>query len=183
VSRKDCVGHRPRPASPARLSIRLSPRAETACSAGAAEGQCRWCCFPPNADTSPHRPFFTFFLLNVALSHKYPPPPKLPPTPTTRPFVPQELHAPYWTVEPGWHTDFEVRNNLDFKDLTIMPVLRTYSGVEIELGGCFNPFSLATERMQPAALGTLHKLLLDARTACDIVGRNSAKRYPTPAAA
>ena len=95
---------------------------------------------------------FSFFVLHSASAQKFPPPPKLPPRPTDRPFVSQELHAPYWTLEPGWHTDFEVRNNLGFKDLTITPVLRTYSGVEIELDPVtLKPDEITTIDLEKAA--------------------------------
>jgi hypothetical protein len=46
---------------------------------------------------------------------------------------PQEVSAAYWTLEPGWNTDVEMRNNLAFRDLTITPVLRAASGQEVSL--------------------------------------------------
>ena len=47
--------------------------------------------------------------------------------------APQELYAPYWTLEPGWTTELEMRNNLARRDLQITPVLRTPDGVEVSL--------------------------------------------------
>lgn len=39
--------------------------------------------------------------------------------------VPQEISAAYWTLEPGWNTTLEMRNNLHSRELTVTPVLRT----------------------------------------------------------
>lgn len=36
----------------------------------------------------------------------------------------QEQFAPYWTSEPGWHTELQLRNNLAAQSLTVIPVLR-----------------------------------------------------------
>lgn len=41
---------------------------------------------------------------------------------------PQESTAPYWTAEPGWHTEFQLKNNLAQSDLTVTPVLRMKGG-------------------------------------------------------
>ncbi|MFB3813817.1 MAG: hypothetical protein ACE14L_06870, partial [Terriglobales bacterium] len=41
--------------------------------------------------------------------------------------------ATYWTVEPGWQSELELRNNLAKDNLTIQPVLYTSEGVEIPL--------------------------------------------------
>jgi hypothetical protein len=46
---------------------------------------------------------------------------------------PQEVSAAYWTLEPGWNTDVEMRNNLAFRELTVTPVLRAASGQEVSL--------------------------------------------------
>jgi hypothetical protein len=40
----------------------------------------------------------------------------------------QELFIPYWTSEPGWNTELQLRNNLPSSPLAIRPVLRTASG-------------------------------------------------------
>lgn len=44
---------------------------------------------------------------------------------------PQESYAPYWTSEPGWTTELQLKNNLFSAPLTVTPVLRTVSGKEI----------------------------------------------------
>src|SRR5947199_5051356 len=46
----------------------------------------------------------------------------------------QEQFVPYWTAEPGWHTDLQLRNNLPNQPLTVTPVLRTADGTEASLG-------------------------------------------------
>ncbi len=45
----------------------------------------------------------------------------------------QEVFAPYWTSEPGWDTELQLKNNLSAGPLTVMPVLRLASGEEIPL--------------------------------------------------
>lgn len=45
----------------------------------------------------------------------------------------QSVSAAYWTLEPGWNTDLEMRNNLHSRELTITPVLRTAVGQELSL--------------------------------------------------
>jgi hypothetical protein len=46
---------------------------------------------------------------------------------------PQESFAPYWTSEPGWDTELQLKNNLASGPLTVTPVLRVASGEEIPL--------------------------------------------------
>jgi hypothetical protein len=46
---------------------------------------------------------------------------------------PQEVSASYWTLEPGWNTELEMRNNLRYWELTITPVLRSAAGQELPL--------------------------------------------------
>ena len=46
---------------------------------------------------------------------------------------PQESFAPYWTSEPGWTTELQLKNNLPSQSLTVTPVLRLASGHEIPL--------------------------------------------------
>jgi hypothetical protein len=46
---------------------------------------------------------------------------------------PQESFAPYWTAEPGWRTELQMRNNLAHGDLTVVPVLRDHDGAEFPL--------------------------------------------------
>jgi len=45
----------------------------------------------------------------------------------------QEVMASYWSLEPGWNTELEIRNNLVERQLTVTPVLRTAAGREIAL--------------------------------------------------
>lgn len=45
----------------------------------------------------------------------------------------QESFAPYWTSEPGWATELQLKNNLASQPLTVRPVLRLASGEEISL--------------------------------------------------
>ena len=45
----------------------------------------------------------------------------------------QEVIACYWSLEPGWNTELEIRNNLAKRQLTVTPVLRTAAGREIAL--------------------------------------------------
>ena len=45
----------------------------------------------------------------------------------------QEVVAPYWTSEPGWETELQLKNNLSNGPLTVTPVLRLSSGQEIPL--------------------------------------------------
>ena len=41
-----------------------------------------------------------------------------------------EQYVTYWTAEPGWRTELQLRNNLDPAELTVTPVLRTADGAE-----------------------------------------------------
>jgi len=47
--------------------------------------------------------------------------------------IPQEAYAGYWTDEPGWHTELEIRNNLRAAPIEVTPVLRLSDGTEISL--------------------------------------------------
>lgn len=47
---------------------------------------------------------------------------------------PQESLASYWTSEPGWETEFQLKNNLSSGSLTVTPILRLSSSEEIPLG-------------------------------------------------
>jgi hypothetical protein len=55
----------------------------------------------------------------------------------------QEVSAAYWTLEPGWNTDLEMRNNLRSQELTITPVLRAATGQELSLA----PVTVAPEQV------------------------------------
>ena len=46
---------------------------------------------------------------------------------------PQEVFASYWTSEPGWDTELQLKNNLASGPLTVTPFLRVASGEEIAL--------------------------------------------------
>jgi len=63
---------------------------------------------------------------------RHPPRPKLLGPADWKP-SPQSVSAAYWTLEPGWNTDLEMRNNLRSRELTITPVLRIASGQELSL--------------------------------------------------
>jgi hypothetical protein len=44
-----------------------------------------------------------------------------------------EQYVVYWTTEPGWRTELQLRNNLESSDLTVTPALRTPDGTETAL--------------------------------------------------
>jgi hypothetical protein len=46
---------------------------------------------------------------------------------------PQEVSTAYWTLEPSWNTELEMRNNLRYRELTVTPVLRSADGQEASL--------------------------------------------------
>lgn len=74
-----------------------------------------------------------------------------PPYPAEWKPTPQELFLSYWTVEPGWSTELEIRNNVAWRDLTVTPVLRVANGTEIAL--------------QPVTVPTEHVASVDVRQA------------------
>jgi hypothetical protein len=45
----------------------------------------------------------------------------------------QEVSTSYWTLDPGWNTELEIRNNLAERQLTVTPLIRTAAGREIAL--------------------------------------------------
>jgi hypothetical protein len=51
----------------------------------------------------------------------------------------QEVFAPYWTSEPGWDTELQLKNNLSAASLTVTPVLCLNSGQEIPLDASLYP--------------------------------------------
>ena len=55
--------------------------------------------------------------------------PPLPPPPATD----QEQFLPYWSTEPGWASEIQLRNDQVSRDLTITPVLRSSNGAETNL--------------------------------------------------
>jgi hypothetical protein len=54
---------------------------------------------------------------------------------------PQQSFAPYWTAEPGWETELQLRNNLVSGELTVVPALRLANGREITLDSVSIPAS------------------------------------------
>lgn len=44
-----------------------------------------------------------------------------------------DQYVGYWTAESGWHTELQLRNNLDANDLIVTPALRAANGTETEL--------------------------------------------------
>ena len=44
-----------------------------------------------------------------------------------------EQFGVYWTEEPGWHTDLQLRNNLAAQELVVTPALRSADGTESKL--------------------------------------------------
>jgi hypothetical protein len=85
-----------------------------------------------------------------------------------------ELFLSYWTVEQGWSTELEIRNNVAWRDLTVTPVLRMADGAEIAL--------------QPVTVPPEHVASVDVREALfaiapDLLDRNGSfgsvvYRYP-----
>src|SRR5581483_7238205 len=63
---------------------------------------------------------------------------------STRKPTPHELMAPYWCLEPGWHTELQLRNNLLKSDLTVTPVLRLATGQEFKLSPVTIPAGTVT---------------------------------------
>jgi hypothetical protein len=66
---------------------------------------------------------------------------------------PQSVSTAYWTLEPGWNTDLEMRNNLRTRELTITPVLRTAAGEELSLA----PVTVAPQHVVSLNLRNLAK--------------------------
>ena len=66
----------------------------------------------------------------------------------------QQLTAAYWTLEPGWGTDPEMRNNVTHHELTVTPVLRMYTGQEITL--------------KPVTIAPQHTVSIDLREASQV---------------
>ena len=49
-----------------------------------------------------------------------------------------EQVAAYWTTEPGWRTELQLRNSLASEDLTVTPALRSADGKETALPAVVN---------------------------------------------
>jgi len=65
-----------------------------------------------------------------------------PPAPHRQP-QDYEQYVAYWTAEPGWRTELQLRNNLDPGDLTVTPTLRSADGIGLRSSSAL-PFSLTT---------------------------------------
>jgi hypothetical protein len=79
-----------------------------------------------------------FFVLACCLALAQGGPPAHPPRPKMlgpakwQPSA-REISAAYWTLEPGWSTTLEMRNNVLYHDLIVTPVLRSETGQETPL--------------------------------------------------
>ncbi len=73
---------------------------------------------------------FFAILASASLLAQSPPPPRQPhpPRPAKWEPKPQEIFVSYWTVEPNWSTQLEIRNNVARREVTVTPVLRTAAG-------------------------------------------------------
>lgn len=93
--------------------------------------------------------------------------------PVAVPFQPQEQFAPYWTSEPGWHTELQLRNNMAQQTLTVTPALRSSDGQEVKLA----PVTLEPNEVRNL---DLHALL--ASSAPQFVGQYGSVvfRYTSP---
>jgi hypothetical protein len=79
--------------------------------------------------------------------------------------APQELYAPYWTLEPGWSTELEIRNNLTRRELRVTPVLRTTDG---------NEALLAPVTLQPDEIVAVNLEAAVAAAKPELLGRTGA---------
>jgi hypothetical protein len=62
----------------------------------------------------------------------------------------QQVSVPYWTLEPGWSTTIEMRNNVAYHDLTVTAVLRSETGQETALA----PVTIAPQHIVSLDLGS-----------------------------
>lgn len=62
----------------------------------------------------------------------------------------QQVSVAYWTLEPGWSTTIEMRNNVAYHDLTVTPVLRSETGRETAL----TPVTIAPQHIVSFDLGS-----------------------------
>jgi hypothetical protein len=62
----------------------------------------------------------------------------------------QQVSVAYWTLEPGWSTTIEMRNNVAYHDLTVTPVLRSETGQETPL----TPVKIAPQHIVSLDLGS-----------------------------
>lgn len=52
---------------------------------------------------------------------------------STKPAQQYEVFAPYWTLEPGWHSELMLRNNSIAREISVTPILRLSTGQEVTL--------------------------------------------------
>jgi hypothetical protein len=105
-----------------------------------------------------------FLALAVTLAHGA--------VPTAKP---QESFAPYWTAEPGWDTELQLRNNLVAGSLTVTPVLRLVDGAEIPLTPVtISPNSSASIPVSQALLSKAPNLLIQPGIFGSVVFRYTA---------
>lgn len=82
---------------------------------------------------------FLVFAIVCCSSHllsaqlKFPSQIRKPPNPKSLHITAQKMFAPYWTAEPGWHSEIQLRNNLISGSLVVTPVLRLADGREYAL--------------------------------------------------
>jgi hypothetical protein len=84
-----------------------------------------------------------------------------------------EQFAVYWTEEPGWHTDLQLRNNLAAKELVVTPALRSADGTEA---------NLAPVTIQPGDVATvsLHQAMAKAAPQFNATYGSVVLRYRAP---
>jgi hypothetical protein len=88
---------------------------------------------------------------------------------------PQESFVPYWTAEPGWDTELQLRNNLVAGSLTVTPVLRLVDGKEISLDPVtISANSSASIPVSQALLSKAPNLLIQPATFGSVVFRYTA---------
>ncbi|HZQ93115.1 MAG TPA: hypothetical protein VFA60_15090, partial [Terriglobales bacterium] len=79
--------------------------------------------------------------------------------------TPHESIAPYWTVEPGWDTELQIKNNMVAASLTVTPVLRLNTGAEYPL----DPVTIA-----PSDVTSIHVSDALSKKAPDLVNQVGA---------
>src|SRR5581483_1020434 len=101
------------------------------------------------------------FCISTAQNRPDPPKPR-PPQPAKWEPKPQQVFVPYWTLEPGWNTTLEIRNNVAQREISVQPVLRTAAGVEVPLPvvsvSSDHVVSINLREAAAAALGLINQL-------------------------
>lgn len=86
--------------------------------------------------------------------------------------TPQELFVPYWSLEPGWTTELEMRNNLAQRDLSITPILRTTEGIEVPLQPVnLKPDEIVSVNLRDATASAIPELPIKTGTFGSVVFR------------